>query len=55
MTKVVRLSPKEMMVGKFEFKGNAEIVRRAGSDWLKDQKDKLRKLRSWNAAEGNGT
>ncbi len=38
--------------GKYKFDGNQELVRRAGSDWLKDTKGKLRKVRAWKAAGG---
>ena len=38
--------------GEYNFDGNQELVRRAGSDWLKDTKEKLRKVRAWKPAEG---
>ena len=46
--------PEEMSfkLGKFTFDNDQELVRRAGSDWLKDSKGKLRKARSWKPAEG---
>ena len=31
--------------GKYDFPENAELQRKAGSDWLKDTKGKLRKVR----------
>ena len=38
--------------GKYTFDGNQELIRRAGSGWLKDTKGKLRKVRAWKPAEG---
>lgn len=38
--------------GKFSFDANQQLVRRAGSDWLRDTKNKLRKVRAWKPAEG---
>ena len=38
--------------GKYSFDANQLLQRRAGSDWLKDTKGKLRKVRAWKPAEG---
>jgi hypothetical protein len=38
--------------GKHKFDNIQELVRRAGSDWLRDTKGKLRKVRAWKPAEG---
>ena len=38
--------------GRFTFADNAEVKRRAGSDWLKDHKGRWRKLRGWSSAAG---
>ena len=38
--------------GRYDFADNAEVMRKAGSDALKDKKGKWRKLRTWNASEG---
>ena len=38
--------------GKYTFDGSQQLERRAGSDWLKDTKGKLRKVRAWKVAEG---
>ncbi len=37
------------------FPDSATLHRKAGSDWLKDKKDKWRKIRSWDAAAGKWT
>ena len=41
--------------GRFQFADNAEIKRRAGSDWMFDKQSKWRKLRSWDSAESKWT
>ena len=38
--------------GKYNFEASQQLERRAGSDWLKDTKGKLRKVRAWKPAEG---
>ena len=40
---------------RFQFADNAEIKRRAGSDWLYDKNDRWRTLRSWDSAESKWT
>ena len=41
-----------MKIGKYTFPENAQLKRRAGSDWLEDTSKKLRKVRTWKPAEG---
>ena len=43
-----KIMPKQY--GRFQFAENAEIKRRAGSDWMVDINDKPRKIRSWDSA-----
>ena len=43
-----KIMPKQY--GRFQFAENAEIKRRAGSDWMVDTNGKRKKLRSWDSA-----
>ncbi len=39
---------------KYDFPPEPELKRKGGSDWIKDVKQKWRRLRGWSAVDGEG-